>query len=168
MGQSSAINRLHCNLCNINFLNYIHTLQWFRKIFNAAEFKTERADRCPSEVAIGMSTKTSRAPAVPPHSAQSTWMAYLRGCSTSSFISKSRCVYFTPGRGSVLSKPSFSKGIQGKDAMVTDTCRLSSNLSVWCDGWEDKFERRNTDTSRHFDLPGVKLLQPVHPKGNES
>lgn len=94
-----------------------------------------------------------------PHSAQSTWMAYLRGRSTSSFISKSGCIYFTLGRGFVLSKPSFFRGIQGKDAMVTETCRQSSNLSIQCDGWEDKFERRNTDTSQPFELPRVKLPQ---------
>lgn len=43
-----------------DFLNYVHTLLWFRKKkFNATEVKEEGIEKCPLEVAI----KTSARPA---------------------------------------------------------------------------------------------------------
>ena len=120
-----------------DFLNYVHALRWFRKKLNATEFKVERIDECPLEAAI----ETSARPAgfllhlltQPRPLGWLIWEEVLPGWeSTSRIISKKVCIYFLPVRESVLSRPSLSRGIQVKDAVVVEMCRQSSNLSTQC------------------------------------
>lgn len=106
MGQRSASNSFHCKLCNIDFLNYMYALQWFREKMLQSLRQKELTGAHQGTV-MGTSAKTSWGSAAHPSLSPVHGMAYLRGSYTSRFIYKSGCICFTPGRAFVLSKPSF-------------------------------------------------------------